>query len=148
MRDGSLRSSVQGHCRRRVMTIVSRMHFLNVFNCQIYFMTNITRLQEGQNGIKMSRVGEGVDLLMLETPHLEIWSVYLVTKPNALKRPIIVCCIINERMSARQMTRDVLVKNMKIFSDVMSHFVAWRYSVQPLPDRPVVWVRRPICTHS
>ena len=77
------------------------MHIFNVIGSEINFMTDITRLKKRQNSIEMARVRHGVDLFMFEAPHEEVWSVKLVAKPDAVKRPIVVSRIGYERMSAR-----------------------------------------------
>ena len=83
------------------------MYLFNVIDSEINFMTDITRLKKRQNSIKMAGVRHDVDLFMFEAPHEEVWSAELVAKPDALKRPIVVSRMCNERMSARQMTSDV-----------------------------------------
>ena len=77
------------------------MHLCNVIDSEINFMTDITRLKKRQNSIEMARVRRGVDLFMFETPHEEVWSVALVAKPDALKRPIVMSRVGYKRVSAR-----------------------------------------------
>ena len=77
------------------------MHLFNVIGSEINFMTDITRLKKRQNSIEMARVRHGVELFMFETPHEEVWSVELVAKPDALKRPIVMSRVGYKRVSAR-----------------------------------------------
>jgi hypothetical protein len=77
------------------------MHLFNVIDSEINFMTDITRLKKRQNSIEMARVRHGVDLYMFEDPHEEVWSVDLVAKSDALKRPIVMSRVGYKRVSAR-----------------------------------------------
>jgi hypothetical protein len=77
------------------------MHLFNVIDSEINFMTDITRLKKRQNSIEMTRVRHGVDLFMFEVPHEEVWSVELVAKPDALKRPIVMSRVGYKRVSTR-----------------------------------------------
>ena len=77
------------------------MHLFNIIDGEINFVTDITRLKKGQNSIEMTRVRHGVDLFMFEAPHEEVWSVKLVAKPDALKRPIVMSRVGYKRVSAR-----------------------------------------------
>ena len=77
------------------------MHLFNIIDGEINFVTDITRLKKRQNSIEMARVRHGVDLFMFEAPHEEVWSVELVAKPDALKRPIVMSRVGYKRVSAR-----------------------------------------------
>ena len=77
------------------------MHLFNIIDGEINFVTDITRLKKRQNSIEMTRVRHGVDFFMFEAPHEEVWSVELVAKPDALKRPIVMSRVGYKRVSAR-----------------------------------------------
>jgi hypothetical protein len=64
-------------------------------------MTDTTRLKKRHHSIEMTGVRHGVDLFMFEVPHEEVWSVELVSKPDTLKRPIVVSRIGYERVITR-----------------------------------------------
>jgi hypothetical protein len=74
---------------------------LNVIDSEIDFYHRHHPVAEKANSIKMARVRHEVDLLVYEAPQEEVWSVELVAKPYALKRPTVVSRIGNVMVISR-----------------------------------------------